>query len=323
MKIGESVMKSKEQCKQEFIQHIFVERRYSEKTAISYQRDIELFYQFMEQIDLLCLDEVTIQDVHIFLGQLHRQDYHRSSIARFLSSLRSFYHYLVEKKYVADNPFAAVQYKKGKSKLPDFFYEEEINEFLASITGEQPLDYRNRALVELLYATGIRVSELTELQLSSVDLNVNMIRVIGKGNKERIVPLGKHAKKALLLYYERGRTALMSAKTKKEHSFIFVNHLGDPLTPTGVEFILNQLIKKSGLMMTTHPHMFRHTFATHLLNNGADMRIVQELLGHASLASTQIYTHISKETLQQKYLQAHPRADKDEQDVFDPNLFNK
>ena len=195
-----------------------------------------------------------------------------------------------------------------------------MEKFIASIDGNQPLDQRNRALIEVLYATGMRVSELTELTLQQLDLKNGVILVIGKGSKERYVPIGDFATEALQLYLQESRTSLMS-QYKKEHAFVFVNHLGDPITTTGVRYILNQLLQESGLQLKIHPHMLRHTFATHLLNNGADMKTVQELLGHVSLSSTQIYTHVTKDALQQNYQLYFPRA-KQEEDTFDASKFN-
>lgn len=303
-----------------FIQYLTVERRYSIKTVEAYQRDIEQFLSFLREIPLTQLSEVTAVDVRIYLGKLHQQQYNRSSISRFLSSLRSFYQFLLEHDLVEENPFASVSYKKGQKRLPEFFYEDEMEKFIASIDGNQPLDQRNRALIEVLYATGMRVSELTELTLQQLDLKNGVILVIGKGSKERYVPIGDFATEALQLYLAESRTSLMS-QYKKEHASVFVNHLGDPITTTGVRYILNQLLQESGLQLKIHPHMLRHTFATHLLNNGADMKTVQELLGHVSLSSTQIYTHVTKDALQQNYQLYFPRA-KQEEDTFDASKFN-
>ena len=206
-------------------------------------------------------------------------------------------------------------------RLPEFFYEDEIEKFIDSIDGNQSLDQRNKALVEVLYATGMRVSELTNLTLAQLDLENSIILVIGKGSKERYVPIGDFARTALETFLEEGRKDLM-AKERKEHSIVFVNHLGDPLTTNGVRYILEKLIQESGLTLKIHPHMLRHTFATHLLNNGADMRTVQELLGHVSLSSTQIYTHVTKEALQQNYQLYFPRS-KAGKSEFDASTFNK
>lgn len=176
-----------------------------------------------------------------------------------------------------------------------------------SAQGEQPLDLRNQALLEVLYGTGIRVSECANLTVDAVDFQASVLLVHGKGNKDRYVPFGSFAQDALKDYLENSRALLMT-KYQKKHPYVFVNHHGEQITPTGIEYVLNQLIKKSSLNAEIHPHMLRHTFATHLLNNGADMRTVQELLGHANLSTTQIYAHVTKESLQKNYRTFHPRA---------------
>ena len=175
------------------------------------------------------------------------------------------------------------------------------------VTGEKPLELRNRALLEILYGSGIRLSECSNLKMSDIDLDSEVMLVHGKGNKERYAPIGSFAHDALMDYVENGRRVLMT-KYQKEHDIVFVNHHGEPITPTGIEYVLNQIIKKSSLDSSIHPHMLRHTFATHLLNNGADLRTVQELLGHANLSTTQIYAHVTKESLQKNYRSFHPRA---------------
>lgn len=306
---------------QDFLTYLKVERRYSPETIHAYDRDIQHFYDYLKEVPIHSWNDVTVVDVRIYLGVLHRENYNRSSISRFLSSLRSFYHFLVERGIVETNPFASISYKKGKMRLPEFFYEDEIEKFIDSIDGNQSLDQRNKALVEVLYATGMRVSELTNLTLEQLDLENSIILVIGKGSKERYVPIGDFARTALETYLEEGRKDLM-AKERKDHSYVFVNHLGDPLTTNGVRYILEKLIQESGLTLKIHPHMLRHTFATHLLNNGADMRTVQELLGHVSLSSTQIYTHVTKEALQQNYQLYFPRS-KAGKSEFDASAFNK
>ena len=171
--------------------------------------------------------------------------------------------------------------------------------------GETPKEKRELAILELLYATGIRVSELTSIQLKDVDFSLSILRVMGKGRKERYVPFGQFAHEALQLYVTDARPILMK---KQQHDSLFVNMRGEPLTARGVRYILNELVKKTELTTTIYPHMIRHTFATHLLNQGADLRTVQELLGHASLSSTQVYTHVTKEHLRNTYMNAHPRA---------------
>lgn len=306
---------------QSFIDYLTYERRYSSQTVRAYQLDIRQFMDFMTSVPLTSFGDVSVTDVRIYLGQLHRQAYSRASVSRFLSSLRSLYQYLLERECVSDNPFASVQYKKGEKRLPEFFYENEVTQLIESIDGNQPLDQRNRAMIELLYATGMRVSELTNLTLDQLDMYNGVVRVIGKGSKERYVPFGEFAREALDRYLSDGREALLHAHHQvSDH--VFLNRWGESITPTGVRYVLDQVIQASGLTLKIHPHMLRHTFATHLLNNGADMKTVQELLGHVSLSSTQIYTHVTKEALQQNYQLYFPRSHQ-QGEAFDASKFHK
>lgn len=291
----------------EFSQYLIVERGYSEKTQAAYAEDFFQFLDFLEQSgsrDFLTID---YRDVRIYLSFLNDQNYSRNSISRKIASLRSFYQFLLKRTIISENPFAYVHLKKKNQKLPRFFYEDELQLLFDSVQGDAPLDQRNLALLEILYGCGLRVSECAAITLSSIDWEHQILLVYGKGKKERIVPFNQHAKQAMIRYLQDGRNVLL-ATAQKECDALFLNHLGTPLTTTGIEYILDQLLKKSQLDSDIHPHKLRHTFATHLLNNGADMRTVQELLGHANLSTTQIYAHVTKESLQKNYRKFHPRA---------------
>ena len=290
-----------------FLNYLISERDYSILTKKAYQEDIEQFSAFLNQTGESAFDAVSIQDVRIYLGELNEKKLSRNSVSRKISSLRAFYQFLLRNDLVTDNPFSYVHLKKKNLRLPRFFYEKEMDILFQTIKGDSPLDFRNEAVLEVLYGTGIRVSECAGIQLQDIDFELNVLLVHGKGNKERYVPFGHYAAVAMQQYMENGRKPLMQ-KHHKEHKTLFVNHHGDGITSTGIEYVLNQVIKKSSLTSDIHPHMLRHTFATHLLNNGADMRTVQELLGHSSLSSTQIYAHVTKESLQKNYRQFHPRA---------------
>ncbi|MER2175079.1 MAG: tyrosine recombinase XerC [Carnobacterium sp.] len=293
--------------KETFLQYLITERHYSELTKKAYQEDITHFELFLNQTGDTDFNSVTLQDVRIYLGELNEQGLSRNSISRKISSLRAFYQFLLKNQLVKDNPFSYVHLKKKTLRLPKFFYEKEMDALFEAVKGEGPLDFRNEAILEVLYGTGIRVSECSGIKLKDIDFELSVLLIRGKGNKERYVPFGHYAAVAIRDYMEKGRTPLMT-KHKRIHDFLFVNHHGDPITATGIEYVLNQVIKKSSLTSDIHPHMLRHSFATHLLNNGADMRTVQELLGHASLSSTQIYAHVTKDLLQKNYRQFHPRA---------------
>ncbi|MDT2847571.1 tyrosine recombinase XerC [Vagococcus carniphilus] len=291
----------------DFLRYIIIERHYSEKTKEAYQDDVLDFFSFLKETGNEDYLSVTVQDIRIYLSFLHDQSYSRNTISRKLSSLRSFYQFLVKNDILSENPFSYIQMKRQQAKLPRFFYEKEIDALFQQTQGDDALDNRNRALLEVLYGTGIRVTECTNIKIKDIDFDTSVVLIYGKGNKERYVPFGSFAHDAILDYMKHGRDELMT-KGKTTHDFLFVNHRGEKLTDSGIQYILKKMIEKSSLTADIHPHMFRHTFATHLLNNGADLRTVQELLGHSSLSSTQIYTHVTTDTLQKSYRNFHPRA---------------
>lgn len=293
--------------KDKFLRYLIVERGYSEKTREAYEEDLTNFERFLTESGEDDLLKINHLDVRVYLSYLTDERYSRNSISRKIASLRSFYQYLLKEEVIKENPFSYVHLKKKNLKLPRFFYENEMQALFDSVKGEKPLDLRNQALLEVLYGSGIRLSECSNLKLAEIDFDSEVMLIHGKGNKERYAPLGSFAQDALQEYFEKGRKVLMD-KYHKSHDYVFVNHHGGPITPTGIEYVLNQVIKKSSLDSSIHPHMLRHTFATHLLNNGADMRTVQELLGHANLSTTQIYAHVTKESLQKNYRSFHPRA---------------
>ena len=292
---------------EDFLKYLIIERQYSEKTKEAYEDDITDFFSFLKESGNEDYLLVTLQDVRIYLAYLHDREYSRNTISRKLSSLRSFYQFLMKNDLLSENPFSYVQMKRQQSKLPRFFYEKELNALFDSAEGNRPLDYRNQAILEVLYGTGIRVSECVNIKLQDIDFDASVVLIFGKGGKERYVPFGSFAEDAIRTYLTEGRDVLMT-KTTNTHSYLFVNNRGAPITDAGIQYVLKKLIEKSSLTTDIHPHMFRHTFATHLLNNGADLRTVQELLGHSSLSSTQIYTHVTTETLQKNYRHFHPRA---------------
>ena len=302
-------MLTNEQFLEGFIHYLTVERRYSDETMKAYAQDLKRFERFIEESGNSSFEKVTVTDVRLFLSYLDEEQLSRNSISRMLSSMRGFYYYLIREKVVTENPLASITFKNRTSRLPKFLYAVELTKVLDTAKGTEPLDYRNTALLELLYATGIRVSECRNISLDDIDSTLGVILITGKGNKERYVPFGHFALEALEDYLTLGRNPLMAA-FHKEHDWLFVNRLGDPLTTGGIEYILKQIMKKSGMVGELHPHMLRHTFATDMLNEGADMRTVQEILGHSSLSSTQIYTHVTKDALQRNYQAFHPRAKK-------------
>lgn len=296
---------SQHEALQQFITYIQLEKNYSALTSEAYQQDLQEFFSFLKQEQVTTLEEVEYVHARLFVTQLYNEEKARATISRKISSIRSFFRFLNREFQLNDASFQSLYHPKKGSRLPRFFYEEELKMLFEANEGETPKEKRELAILELLYATGIRVSELTSIQLKDVDFSLSILRVMGKGRKERYVPFGQFAHEALQLYVTDARPILMK---KQQHDSLFVNMRGEPLTARGVRYILNEMVKKTELTTTIYPHMIRHTFATHLLNQGADLRTVQELLGHASLSSTQVYTHVTKEHLRNTYMNAHPRA---------------
>ncbi|MET3682125.1 integrase/recombinase XerC [Alkalibacillus flavidus] len=296
-----------QQLMHDFNQFLNVERNASSYTIDQYQADLQQFHMFLEHEQIEDFTHVKHSDVRLYLTQLYDQGLSRVSASRKLSSLRTFYTFLEKEGLVGVNPIEYVSTPKKDRKIPQFFYEEELEKLFETEDLSMPLGQRNQAIIELMYATGVRVSELVQITIGDIDFSLNTVLVHGKGMKQRYIPFGAYAENALRQYLRDGRLQLQ-AKSDHECDDVFLNHRGAPLTDEGVRYILNDVMKRAALTSSIHPHKLRHTFATHLLNQGADMRSVQELLGHESLSSTQIYTHVTKDYLQNIYNNAHPRA---------------
>ncbi|MEO4053535.1 tyrosine recombinase XerC [Solibacillus sp. CAU 1738] len=290
---------------EQFIRYVQLEKNFSLHTVREYESDIRQFLMFLKIEGIEDLRDVEYIHARLYVTKLYDEKKARTSISRKISSIRSFFRFLNREFEFDDAPFRSLYHPKKEERLPSFFYEEELARLFEANAGNDIKALRNMALLELLYATGMRVSECTSLELSHIDFHYSILRVMGKGRKERIIPFGEFAHQALTKYIDEARPRLMK---KTEHQFVFVNMRGGELTPRGVRHILSEMIEAASLHMKIYPHMLRHTFATHLLNNGADMRTVQELLGHAHLSSTQVYTHVTKEHLRNTYMNAHPRA---------------
>jgi integrase/recombinase XerC len=291
-----------------FIGYLKVERNASRYTVRNYDADLREFFAFLKSEGIASLDEVNKDVLRDYLYQLMEQGFARTSIARKLSAVRSFYKYLQREEMVSVSPAATISSPKLDRKLPVFLSQEETNRLVEAPDVTKPAGQRDRAFLELLYASGLRVSELAGLDIGQVDLETREIRVWGKGSKERIVLMGDPAAKALTTYLEQGRLRL----NKRGIPAVFLNQDGGRLTVRSVQSLVQSYAKSVGISKDVYPHMVRHTFATHLLNGGADLRVVQELLGHASLSTTQIYTHVSKAQAKKVYLAAHPLAEKSE-----------
>lgn len=289
-----------------FLEYLQIEKNYSQYTVDFYKEDIEHFSLFMNEQGIESFQHVEYFDARLYVTALYEKKYARASVARKISSLRSFYKFLLKESVVEENPFAFVMQPKQGVRLPTFFYEEEMERLFTACEVHTPLGIRNRAIIELLYATGIRVGECVQIKLSDLDFELSTVLVKGKGKRERYVPFGSYALQALNSYIHHARNTLI--QTNSPHPYVFVNARGGALTERGVRYILTNIMKKAALDGNISPHKIRHSFATHLLNNGADMRTVQELLGHVHLSSTQVYTHVTKEHLQSTYMNHHPRA---------------
>jgi len=285
------------------------EKQYSENTVVSYVNDINSLICFLESEDLGELKYTTNRMAKFYISYLHNK-YDPRSIRRKISSVRTMFEYLLDQGIVRDNPFKNVVLPKVSKKLPKFIYEDEMFDFLNGIDDKNPIGFRNKTIFEILYGCGLRVSELINIKINEIDFVKQELKVHGKGSVDRIVPIHNLAIDTLKKYLMESRPILKS-KNLVDNDYVFLNSRGYSLTARGVRDILEREIKKQASTLKVSPHSFRHSFATHLLNNGVDLRIVQELLGHVSLSTTQIYTKISKEKLQEEYKKAHPRAFKD------------
>ena len=290
---------------EEFLDYITYQKKYSEKTIINYRIDLEKYQLFLKQnkYNYKTIDYPKITKYLVYLNDLKLKG---SSRSRNLSAIRSFYKYLLKENIVTDNPFLLVSGSKKEKKLPNYLQYNELESILDKC-GDDPLGKRNRLIIELLIATGLRVSELINVQLTDIDKQTKSIKVMGKGQKERMVYFGEYALKSLDDYLFNSRDILLN---KKESNKLFINNLGGELTARGVADIIERIIKTTSIERNVSPHTFRHSFATMMLNEGANTKVVQELLGHASMATTSIYTHLSNDKLRHDYLKGHPRARK-------------
>ncbi len=295
----------------EFINHLRLDLRYSDMTIDAYSRDINNFYAFIFEKgkDINEVDKNIVRD---YLEKLLKENRARQTISRHMSSLRHFYRFLVKHSYVSINPFLFVGTPKSHVKYPHALYVEQIDTLFAlNMKRDDEFKYRDQCIMEVLYATGIRVSELVNLKLSDIDIRRRMLRVVGKGKKERLTPFDEKTQKTIKNYVQIHRDELLAKnKLVGDIDYLFLNNKGKKLTPRGVQYILKNVEKKTGLDYGLHPHIFRHSFATHFLEAGADLVTIQEFLGHESLNTTQVYTHVTEENMKYQFNKAHPRAKK-------------
>lgn len=288
---------------EEYLKELAVNKNYSENTIEAYKRDLNEYFLYLKENnkDYLNMDYESIRK---YLSYLTDKKDTNSTISRKISSLRGFYSYLRINEFIKNNPFKLINLPKKEQKLPRFFYYNELEELFNACDTSNSLGQRNLAILEVLYATGTRVSELINIKLEDINFKEKQIKVLGKGNKERIVFLGEYAVDALQDYLNDGYLFL----NRYNLDYVFLNHLGNKITRRGIEDILIKLIKKTSIDKKISPHMIRHSFATHLLNEGCDLESVQEMLGHESISATAIYTHVTDDRIKEIYFKAHPRA---------------
>ncbi|MCH4449717.1 tyrosine recombinase XerC [Staphylococcus haemolyticus] len=288
-----------------FLNMLKVERNFSAHTLKSYHDDLVQFNHFLEQ-ELINLRTFEYKDARNYLSYLYSQNLKRTTVSRKISTLRTFYEFWITQDETIINPFVQLVHPKKENYLPQFFYEEEMEALFETVAKDTKKGLRDRVILELLYATGIRVSELVNIQLKDIDMSLPGVKVLGKGNKERFVPFGEFCRQSIEQYLREFKPIQHT-----KHSFLLVNMNGAPITERGVRYVLNDVVKRTAGVTEIHPHKLRHTFATHLLNQGADLRTVQSLLGHVNLSTTGRYTHVSNQQLRKVYLNAHPRAKKE------------
>ena len=291
----------------EYLDYLKYQKNYSDYTIDSYKNDILEYFNYLNS-EALNFKKVEYSDIRFYLMYLkdEKKD-DNSSINRKLSSLRGFYKFLANEGYVKSNVFSLVNGPKKSKKLPRYFEYNELEELFKVPDIRTPLGQRDLLILEMLYATGVRVGELVSIKVKDIDFGNKNILILGKGNKERFVQFGEYCEDILNEYLSDGRNTLNS----KNSEYLFLNNNGGELTERGVRFILDKLIKQTGINKNISPHMIRHSFATHLLNEGCDLLTVQKLLGHESIKATQIYTHVTTDRLKEVYYHSFPRAKKD------------
>ncbi len=290
----------------DFMHYLIVERRLANNTILSYERDLKKYKKYLLNVEqITSFDHVSRVHIVHFLKSLHEHGNSTKTLARHIASIRSFHQFLLREKMTSQDPSVHIETPQLEKTLPKVLNLNEVEELLEAPERDTPFGIRDRAMLELLYATGIRVSELTSLNLQDVHLSMGFIRCTGKGNKERIIPLGKTASESIHQYIEHARPILKKGKLVEA---LFLNHLGNRMTRQGFWKNLKKLTSIANIQKDLTPHTLRHSFATHLLENGADIRAVQEMLGHSDISTTQIYTHVSKARLKDVYNQYHPRA---------------
>lgn len=287
-----------------FIEFLRSEKHLSIHTQTNYQRDLQKFCEYCAKYSLVDLSKIQPQHIRQMVAQFHRQGLGGKSLSRWLSAMRSFFEFAIRNKWAPNNPADSIQAPKSPKKLPKTLDVDQIAKFV-QVEGDSVLALRDHALLELIYSSGLRLAEVVGLNLHDIDLADAMITVLGKGNKTRILPIGSHAIKAIQDWLPQRKLLL-----KLDETALFITQRGTRMTHRAVQLRMQQLSIKQGMDSPVHPHMLRHSFASHMLESSSDLRLVQEMLGHANISTTQIYTHLDFQHLSKVYDQAHPRAQK-------------
>ena len=288
----------------EYLQYVRVERGLAANTITSYHQDLTKYLKYLKQ-QQLTVAKIGHFEILDYLTYLDQQGSSRNSTIHMVTSLRKFYQYLMQMQILTINPMEKVLMPKKKQHLPDVLSVADVELILATPDITTPLGIRNRAMLEMMYATGLRVSEIVNLKVSDLHFELGLLQTIGKGDKERVVPIGDLAIEWVARYYRQVRPKQLKGS---ENVYLFLNDHGKQLTRQGIWKIIKHIVKQAGITKDVSPHTLRHSFATHILENGADLRIVQELLGHADISTTQIYTHITNERAREVFNKSHPRA---------------
>ncbi|WP_148867153.1 site-specific tyrosine recombinase XerD [Thermosediminibacter litoriperuensis] len=289
----------------QFLEFLSIEKGLARNTIESYKRDLKSYLFFLRSQNITDIKFTSKTTIISYLLLMQKSGKASSSISRACAAIKSFYHFLVRERYIKEDPTINLDTPKLEKKLPRVLTVEEVERLLEQPDTSDPLGFRDKTMLELLYATGIRVSELISLTVDDVNLDMGFLRCLGKGSKERIVPIGSFAVNYLRRYINGTRDRILKGKSS---NILFVNHMGEALTRQGFWKIIKKYARKAGINKEITPHTLRHSFATHLIENGADLRAVQEMLGHADISTTQVYTHITRTRIKEVYDKTHPRA---------------
>lgn len=288
----------------DFLEVLQFEKKYSENTILNYKNDLEDFVCYVTELGYDKFDSIDYQVIRKYLTYLYEKKYTNKTISRHISSLRSLFKYLLKERKIKSNPMTLVSNPKIEKKLPKFVPYKELEQILNIYDTNESIDSRNSLILELLYSTGIRVGELVNIKMKDIELNKKEIRILGKGNKERIVLFGSRCYQLINDYLD----SFYRKYNINNSEYLLLGVKGNKINDREVRKIVDDAVKRAGVKLNISPHVLRHTFATHMLNEGADLKSVQQLLGHESLSTTTIYTHISNERLRSVYLHSHPRA---------------